>query len=213
MGVPAEAVAEAYDKWEKGEVSSPLTAAAISNQTIQESMRLLLMVRAFQVMGHYAGAHRLPFLVLCPVCTAVGRTELLRCCSMWAAAGTPWRMPLLVAAADLLLPVVLEAVLLLWTVLLLLLLRAVLLVCVSCWLLSQRTAAAPGPTAVLQPLLGSLLPLPCHPLFAAPQPSWATPGQRPAASGHGTGPRLPRIPPRASHASPATPPPALLQPS
>lgn len=32
MGVPAEAVAEAYDAWEKGEVSSPLTAAAISNQ-------------------------------------------------------------------------------------------------------------------------------------------------------------------------------------
>ena len=25
-------------------------------QTIQESMRLLLMVRAFQVMGHYAGS-------------------------------------------------------------------------------------------------------------------------------------------------------------
>ena len=32
MGVPAEAVAEAYDAWERGEVSSPLTAAAISNQ-------------------------------------------------------------------------------------------------------------------------------------------------------------------------------------
>jgi len=55
MGVSAEAVAEAYDAFERGEVTSPLTAAAISNQTIQESMRLLLMVRAFQVMGHYAG--------------------------------------------------------------------------------------------------------------------------------------------------------------
>ena len=55
MGVPAESVAEAYDAFERGEVTSPLTAAAISNQTIQESMRLLLMVRAFQVMGHYAG--------------------------------------------------------------------------------------------------------------------------------------------------------------
>ena len=55
MGVPAVAVAEAYDAFEKGEVSSPLTAAAISNQTIQESMRLLLLVRAFQVVGHYAG--------------------------------------------------------------------------------------------------------------------------------------------------------------
>ncbi|KAI3434698.1 hypothetical protein D9Q98_002760 [Chlorella vulgaris] len=54
MGVPAVAVAEAYDAFERGEVTSPLTAAAISNQTIQESMRLLLMVRAFQVMGHYA---------------------------------------------------------------------------------------------------------------------------------------------------------------
>ncbi|KAL4441839.1 hypothetical protein ABPG77_003755 [Micractinium sp. CCAP 211/92] len=54
MGVSAEAVAEAYDAFERGEVASPLTAAAISNQTIQESMRLLLMVRAFQVMGHYA---------------------------------------------------------------------------------------------------------------------------------------------------------------
>lgn len=55
MGVSAEAVAEAYDAFERGEVASPLSAAAISNQTIQESMRLLLMVRAFQVMGHYAG--------------------------------------------------------------------------------------------------------------------------------------------------------------
>jgi hypothetical protein len=58
MGVPAEAVAEAYDAFERGEVASPLTAAAISNQTIQESMRLLLMVRAHQVMGHYAGEQR-----------------------------------------------------------------------------------------------------------------------------------------------------------
>lgn len=56
MGVPAEAVAEAYDAFERGEVTSPLSAAAVSNQTIQESMRLLLMVRGFQVMGHFAGA-------------------------------------------------------------------------------------------------------------------------------------------------------------
>jgi len=52
MGVPPEAVAEAYDAWEKGEVTSPLAAAAISNQTIQESQRLLLLVRAYQVQGH-----------------------------------------------------------------------------------------------------------------------------------------------------------------
>lgn len=30
---------------------SPLAAAAISNQTIQESMRLVMMVRAYQVGG------------------------------------------------------------------------------------------------------------------------------------------------------------------
>lgn len=54
MGVPAVAVAEAYDAFERGENASPLSAAAISNQTIEESMRLLLMVRAYQVMGHYA---------------------------------------------------------------------------------------------------------------------------------------------------------------
>ncbi len=53
MGVPAEAVAEAFDAFEKGQVTSPLAAAAVSNQTIQESQRLLLLVRAFQVMGHY----------------------------------------------------------------------------------------------------------------------------------------------------------------
>jgi 2-oxoglutarate dehydrogenase complex dehydrogenase (E1) component-like enzyme len=54
MGVPAEAAAEAYDAFERGLVSSPLAAAAVSNQTIQESMRLLLLVRAYQVGGHYA---------------------------------------------------------------------------------------------------------------------------------------------------------------
>jgi 2-oxoglutarate dehydrogenase E1 component len=54
MGVPAESVAEAFDAFERGEVTSPLTHAAISNQTIQESMRLLLMVRAYQVNGHFA---------------------------------------------------------------------------------------------------------------------------------------------------------------
>lgn len=47
-------MAEAYDAWERGEVSSPLAAAAVSNQTIQESQRLLLLVRAYQVMGHFA---------------------------------------------------------------------------------------------------------------------------------------------------------------
>jgi hypothetical protein len=50
-GVPGEAIAEAYDAFEKGQVVSPLAAAAVSNQTIQESMRLVLLVRAFQVSG------------------------------------------------------------------------------------------------------------------------------------------------------------------
>ena len=44
-----EAVAEAFHAFEQGSEVSPLSAAAVSNQTIQESMRLLLMVRAYQV--------------------------------------------------------------------------------------------------------------------------------------------------------------------
>jgi 2-oxoglutarate dehydrogenase E1 component len=54
MGVSPEAVAEAYDSWEKGEVSSPLSHAAVSNQTIQESQKLLMLVRAHQILGHYS---------------------------------------------------------------------------------------------------------------------------------------------------------------
>ena len=48
-GVPGEAIAEAYDAFEKGTVVSPLAAAAVSNQTIQESMKLVLLVRSYQV--------------------------------------------------------------------------------------------------------------------------------------------------------------------
>ncbi|GBF89902.1 hypothetical protein Rsub_02606 [Raphidocelis subcapitata] len=56
-GVPGEAIAEAFDAFEKGESRvSPLAAAAISNQTIQESMRLVMMVRAYQVNGHFAAS-------------------------------------------------------------------------------------------------------------------------------------------------------------
>jgi hypothetical protein len=50
--VNPEAVAEAYHAFEQGSGVAPLTAAAISNQTIQESMRLLLLVRAYQVRGY-----------------------------------------------------------------------------------------------------------------------------------------------------------------
>lgn len=54
-GVPPEAVAEAYDAFERGEGGGhPLAVAAISNQSTQESMKLMLLVRSYQVMGHYA---------------------------------------------------------------------------------------------------------------------------------------------------------------
>ena len=49
QGVAPEAVAEAFHAFEQGSKVAPLTAANISNQSIQESMRLLLMVRAYQV--------------------------------------------------------------------------------------------------------------------------------------------------------------------
>ena len=44
-----EAVAEAYHAYEQGSQVAPLSAAAVSNQTIQESQRLLLLVRSYQV--------------------------------------------------------------------------------------------------------------------------------------------------------------------
>lgn len=53
-GVSGEAIAEAYDAFEKGKIASPMAQASLSTQTIQESMRLLLLVRAYQVLGHYA---------------------------------------------------------------------------------------------------------------------------------------------------------------
>lgn len=43
-------MAEAYHKFEQGGKVEPLKAAALSNQGIQESMRLLLLVRAYQVL-------------------------------------------------------------------------------------------------------------------------------------------------------------------
>ena len=48
-GVAPEAVAEAFHNYEQGGKVAPLKAAAVSNQGIQESMRLLLLVRAYQV--------------------------------------------------------------------------------------------------------------------------------------------------------------------
>ena len=49
QGVAPEAVAEAFHAFEQGSQVAPLSAAAVSNQSIQESMRLLLLVRAYQV--------------------------------------------------------------------------------------------------------------------------------------------------------------------
>ena len=51
-GVSPETVAEAFHAYQQGlspQRASPLQMAATSNQTILESMKLLLMVRAFQV--------------------------------------------------------------------------------------------------------------------------------------------------------------------
>lgn len=54
--MPGEAIAEAFDAFEKGggTGASPLAVAAASRQTIQESMRLVMLVRAYQVNGHFA---------------------------------------------------------------------------------------------------------------------------------------------------------------
>ncbi len=55
MGVDPEKVAEAYHAFELGQTSSPLTQAAISTQTIQESMKLMLLVRSYQVGTGFSG--------------------------------------------------------------------------------------------------------------------------------------------------------------
>lgn len=71
QGVPGEAIAEAYDAFEKGETISPLATAAVSNQSIQESMKLLLLVRAYQVH--------------CMMCPSLGQVKRLfiRFLSVW----------------------------------------------------------------------------------------------------------------------------------
>jgi len=49
-GVSGEAIAEAYDAFEKGKTGSPMQLASLSTQTIQESMKLLMLVRSYQVI-------------------------------------------------------------------------------------------------------------------------------------------------------------------
>ena len=59
-GVAPEAVAEAYHAFESGDTNvRPLSAAAVSNQSMQESMRLLLMVRAYQVCSFSLSSYAL----------------------------------------------------------------------------------------------------------------------------------------------------------
>ncbi len=77
-GVAPEAVAEAYHKFEQGGKVEPLKAAAMSNQGIQESMRLLLLVRAYQVGMHpVTGPLRhcsVPLLMLAYLCRSTDIT-------------------------------------------------------------------------------------------------------------------------------------------
>jgi hypothetical protein len=51
-GIQPESISEAFHAFQYGKTpaaASPLSAAGLSNQTIQESMRLLLLIRAHQV--------------------------------------------------------------------------------------------------------------------------------------------------------------------
>jgi 2-oxoglutarate dehydrogenase complex dehydrogenase (E1) component-like enzyme len=51
-GIEPESISEAFHAFQSGKTpsaASPLSAAGLSNQTIQESMRLLLLIRAYQV--------------------------------------------------------------------------------------------------------------------------------------------------------------------
>jgi hypothetical protein len=51
-GIQPESISEAFHAFQHGKTPaalSPLSAAGLSNQTIQESMRLLLLIRAHQV--------------------------------------------------------------------------------------------------------------------------------------------------------------------
>ena len=78
-----EKVAEAYHAFEQGGSMAPLTAAAISNQTIQESMRLLLLLRAYQV-GLVCPTGRTPMHAAARTGAAGGEAVGM------ASAATPW---------------------------------------------------------------------------------------------------------------------------
>lgn len=49
QGVKPEAVAEAYHAFERGETLEPLRSASLTAQTVPESLKLMTLIRAFQV--------------------------------------------------------------------------------------------------------------------------------------------------------------------
>ena len=49
QGVKPEAVAEAYHAFERGETMEPLRSASLTAQTVPESLKLMTLIRAFQV--------------------------------------------------------------------------------------------------------------------------------------------------------------------
>uniref|UniRef100_A0A7S0YTI5 2-oxoglutarate dehydrogenase, mitochondrial n=1 Tax=Polytomella parva TaxID=51329 RepID=A0A7S0YTI5_9CHLO len=53
-GISSEAISEAYSAFQQGVAPALQGAANVSNQTIQESMRLIMLIRAYQVSGHFA---------------------------------------------------------------------------------------------------------------------------------------------------------------
>eukprot|EP00210_Caulerpa_lentillifera_P004773 g4557.t1 len=53
QGVNPEAVAEAYHAFERGETLQPLRSASLTTQTVQESLKLMTLIRSFQVYGHF----------------------------------------------------------------------------------------------------------------------------------------------------------------
>lgn len=56
-GIQPDQISESFHSFQSGQGSpaflSPLAAASVSNQTIQESMRLLLLIRAYQVRSDH----------------------------------------------------------------------------------------------------------------------------------------------------------------
>ena len=60
QGVKPEAVAEAYHAFERGETLEPLRSASLTAQTVPESLKLMTLIRAYQVglaihQGHPTG--------------------------------------------------------------------------------------------------------------------------------------------------------------